>query len=189
MRLLLLITLLIFILKITKVKGMVFFDGSSHLDYLYQKSLRYQHNRENHVTSLLEGFIPKGLRIKKRPASAVVTDHFENQWNSILYDTEKRLVKLLLKESENVIAKIDTEIEIELQKGGELSQEVKREELEQRNVQLKNHLQHRRVKKWNKIKDELHKENKTKESITSTSKQKEGAIEMKIRKIIKLLAY
>ena len=118
-----------------------------------------------------------------------MTDHFENQWNSILYDTEKRLVKLLLKESENVIAKIDTEIEIELQKGGELSQEVKREELGQRNVQLKNHLQHRRVKKWNKIKDELHKENKTKESITSTSKQKEGAIEMKIRKIKKLLAY
>ena len=58
-----------------------------------------------------------------------MTDHFENQWNSILYDTEKRLVKLLLKESENVIAKIDAEIEIELQKGGELNHEVKREEL------------------------------------------------------------
>ena len=125
---------------------------------------------------MLPTFIPKGLRIKKRPAFEAATDHFENQWNSILYDTEKRLVKLLLKESENVIAKIDTEIEIELQKGGELSQEVKREELGQRNVQLKNYLQHRRVKKWNKIKDELHKENKTKESITSTSKQKEGAI-------------
>ena len=115
---LLLITLLIFILKIKKVNGVVFFDDNSHLDYLYQK----------------------------------------------------------LSLSENVIAKIDIEIEIELQKGGELSQEVKREELEQRNVQLKNHLQHRRFKKWNKIKDELHKENKTKESITSTSKQKEGAI-------------
>ena len=168
---------------------MVFFDDNSHLDYLYQKLLRYQHHRENYVTSLLEGFIPKGLRIKKRPAFAAVTDHFENQWNSILYDTEKRLVKLLLKESENVIAKIDAEIEIELQRGGKLNHEVKREELKQRNVQLKNHLQHRRDKKWNKIKDELYKENKTKESNTSTSKQKEGAIEMKIRKIIKLLAY
>ena len=58
-----------------------------------------------------------------------MTDHFENQWNSILYDTEKRLVKLLLKESENVIAKIDAEIEIELQKSGKLNHEVKREEL------------------------------------------------------------
>ena len=80
------------------------------------------------------------------------------------------MVELLLKESKNVIANIDTEIETELQKGGELRQEVKREELEQRNVRLKNHLQHRRVKKWNKIKEELHKENKT------TSKQKEEAI-------------
>ena len=141
---------------------MVFFDGNSHLDYLYQKLLRYKHHRENYVTSLLEGFIPKGLRIKKRPAFEAVTDYFKNQWSSILYDAEKRLVELLLKESENVIAKIDTEIEIELQKGEELSQEVKREELEQRNVQLKNHLQHRRVKKWNKIKDELHKESKEK---------------------------
>ena len=78
MRLLLLITLLIFILKIKKVKGMVFFDGNSHLDYIYQKSLRYQHHRENYVTSLL-GFIPKGLRIKKCPAFEGVTDHFENQ--------------------------------------------------------------------------------------------------------------
>ena len=138
---------------------------------------------------MLPTFIPKGLRIKKRPAFEAATDHFENQWNSILYDTEKRLVKLLLKESENVIAKIDTEIEIELQKGGELSQEVKREELGQRNVQLKNHLQHRLVKKWNKMKDEVLKESKTKKSITSTSKPKEGAIRDEDRKIIKLLAY
>ena len=176
MRLLLLITLMMLISKIKNVNGMVFFDGNYHLDYLYQKSLRYQHHRENYVTSLLEGFIPKGLRIKKCPAFEPVTDHFESQWNSILYDTEKRLVELLLKESENVIAKIDNEIEIELQKGGESSQEGKRDELEQRNVELKNHLQHRRVKKWNRIKEELYKENKTKENVTSASEQKEGAI-------------
>ena len=37
--------------------------------------------------------------------------------------TRKRLVELLLEESSNVIAKIDTETEIELQKCGEVSQE------------------------------------------------------------------
>ena len=63
------------------------------------------------------------------------------------------MVELLLKESENVIAKIDNEIEIELQKGGESSQEGKRDELEQRNVELKKHLQQRRVKKWNRIRE------------------------------------
>ena len=95
MILLLLITLLILISKIKKVNGMVFFDGNDHLDYLYQKSLRYQHHRENYVTSLLEGFIPKGLRIKKRPAFEPVTDHFESQWNSILYDTEKKIGRII----------------------------------------------------------------------------------------------
>ena len=79
MRLLLLITLLMFMLKIEKVKRMAYF--------------------ENYVTSLLERFIPKSLKIKKLPAFEAVADHFENQWNSILDDTEKRLVELLLEES------------------------------------------------------------------------------------------
>ena len=57
---------------------MVFLDGNSHLDYLYQKSLRYWHH-ENYVTSLLEGFIPKGLRFKKRPVFEAKADHFKNQ--------------------------------------------------------------------------------------------------------------
>ena len=78
---------------------MVYFDGNSHWDYLYQKLFRYRHHRENYVTSLSEGFIPKSLKIKKLPAFEAVTDHFENQWNSILDDTEKRLVELLLKQS------------------------------------------------------------------------------------------
>ena len=76
---------------------MTLFDGNSHLDYLYQKSLRYRHHRENYVTSLLGGFIPEGLRIKKRPVFEVVTDHFENQWNSILHDTEDVIQKSILK--------------------------------------------------------------------------------------------
>ena len=41
--------------------GMVVFDGNTHLDYLYQKSLRYQHHRENYLTSMFEGWIPSHL--------------------------------------------------------------------------------------------------------------------------------
>ena len=48
---------------------MTLFDGNSHLDYLYQKSLRYRHHRENYVTSLLVGFIPEGLRINQETSS------------------------------------------------------------------------------------------------------------------------
>ena len=51
------------------------FCGNSHLDYLDQKLLRYRHHRENYVTCLLEEFIPKGLRIKKRPAFEHCTEN------------------------------------------------------------------------------------------------------------------
>ena len=118
-----------------------------------------------------------------------MTHHFENQWNFFLYDTEKKFVELLLKKTENAISKIDTEIEIELQKGGELSQEVKREELEQRNLQLKNHLQHRRVKNGIKSKKNCIKKIKLKKRLLVHQNKKKEELEMKIRKIIKVLIY
>ena len=86
--------------------------GNTHLDLLYQKLLRYQHHWENYQTSLLEGLTPSGLRIKKRPAINSISDTFEKQWNFVLYDAEKKLVQLLLKESEHIISKIKIQIEI-----------------------------------------------------------------------------
>lgn len=59
--------------------------------FIISKAIRYQHHREK----LLKGFIPSGLRDKKRPAFKPT---FEREWNSILYNTEKRLVESLLKE-------------------------------------------------------------------------------------------
>ena len=50
------------------------------------------------MISLLKSFIPSGLRIKKRPAFLCYA--FEGEWSSVMYDMEKRLVELLLKESE-----------------------------------------------------------------------------------------
>ena len=45
---------------------MVLPEGSTtHLDHLLQKSLRYQHNKENHIQSLNEGIIPNGLQLNK----------------------------------------------------------------------------------------------------------------------------
>ena len=115
------------------VNGMVVFDGNTHLDYLYQKSLRYQHHRENYLKSLLEGLILSGLKINKRPAFESVTDEFESHWNSVLYDAEKRLVKLLLKESENVIAKVPSEIKLEIL-DSETTYEVRLERFEQKHA-------------------------------------------------------
>ena len=107
--------LIITIYFITVVKGMVLSDGNSQLDYLFQKSLRYNHHRENYETSLRDGIIPPGLRIKKEPAFVPITDDFHNQWQSVLYDAEKRLVKLLLTESEKVITSIELEFDQQLE--------------------------------------------------------------------------
>ena len=65
------------ILIFNVVNRMVLSGWNTHLDLLYQKSVRYQHHPENYVTSLLEGFIPSGLRIKKRPTFKPVSDTFE----------------------------------------------------------------------------------------------------------------
>lgn len=79
---------------INVIKGMVLSDGNSQLDYLFQKSLRYNHHRENYQISIRDGIIPPGLQIKKEPTFVPVTDDFHRKWKSVLYDAEKRLVKL-----------------------------------------------------------------------------------------------
>ena len=91
--------------------------------------------------------IPSGLKINKRQVFESVIDYFENQWNSVLYDVEKRLVKLLLKESENVVAKVQSEIELEIL-DSETTYEVTMERLEQKHVKFKQNLEKRRDKKW-----------------------------------------
>ena len=101
----------------------------------------------------------------------------------------KKIGSIITKAIRKCYCKIDIEIEIEFQKGGELSQEVKREELEQRNVQLKNHLRHRRVKNGIKSKKSCIKEIKLKKILLVHLNKKKKQLEVKIRKIIKLIIY
>ena len=114
---------------------MVTFDGNSHLDLAFRKALRFSHHTEHYKKSLENGVIPPELRIKKQPAFIPTTEDFYIKWDSILYDAKRKLVELLLAESEKVVAKI--EIGINSQLIEEYSTEVskKREELERRNQQ------------------------------------------------------
>ena len=94
---------------ITIVNGMVFPEANSQkLDYLFSKLLRYEHHTENYKLTLEKQIIPFGLRIKKLPAIKPILEHFSNQWNSVLYDSEKRLVQLLLAETQKVVEKAQT---------------------------------------------------------------------------------
>ena len=131
------------------VNGMVLSGWDTHLDLLQQKSIPYQHHRENYVTSLLEGFTPSGLRIKKRPVFKAVNDIFEGEWNSILYDTEKRLVELLLKKSEEAVSVIEAEIQVEIERSDSTNEIL--EDLEKKHKEYKEQLEKRRKKKWSQI--------------------------------------
>ena len=77
-----------------------------------------------------EGIIPSGLKIKKKPAFQPVSEDFEAKWNSILYNAERNIVELLLYEAEKVIAKIQVEIQAEVNEKNPEKFERKYAELE-----------------------------------------------------------
>ena len=97
------------------VDGMVLQDGTlSYLDLLIQKSVDYKHHKENYIKSL-EGIMPSGLQIKKKPIFLPISKDFESKWNVIMYEAEKNIINLLIYESKQVIAKIEVEIQEELE--------------------------------------------------------------------------
>ena len=90
------------ILYIILVTGMVF----THLDLHFQKGIRYNYCQENFREGLANGITPFALRIKKAPGIVPVTEDLQIKWNVILKATGRKLIELLLAESENVIVKI-----------------------------------------------------------------------------------
>ena len=73
---------------------MVFSDGLEGLDKLLQKI--FKHHQLNYEESLRHGIIPKGLRIRKKPAFEPISDYIQIKWDEILYNVENNLVELLL---------------------------------------------------------------------------------------------
>ena len=73
--------------------------GNMSMEKLLQKSLCYEHHQNNYQDSLASDLIPVGLKINKPPAIETAIDDFDLKWKNILYNTEKRLVELLLLET------------------------------------------------------------------------------------------
>ena len=63
---------------------MVLNNYFSHLDHLFQKSLHYNHHKENYKISLQERVISPELKSGKDPAFLPVTDGFQQKWDTIL---------------------------------------------------------------------------------------------------------
>ena len=86
--------------------------NSQSLDWLFQKLLRYEHHVENYKLALDQQIIPFGLRINKAPAIQPISADFNKQWNTILYDSEKRLVRLLLEETKKLRTEFNENLEV-----------------------------------------------------------------------------
>ena len=143
---------------------------------LFSKLLRYEHHAENYKLALEKQIIPFGLRVKNLPAIKPISEDFSNQWNSVLYDSEKRLVQLLLAETQKVVEKTQIEFNEKLH---EKYQESFREEkllIEKRNGKMKKQLETKRVRKWIKFKSNKHigRANTAKKSTHLASSKRKG---------------
>ena len=140
------------LLTISLVEGMSLMnDGTQHLERLLQKTMRYQHHRQNYEESMRTGIVPKGLRIKKAPAFEPVSKDFYFRWDEILCNAEKNLIELLLYESSKVVAKLEVDLSNEIRELYPDSYEDKRLEMERKEDIYNKNLEKRRLKKWKNL--------------------------------------
>ena len=97
--------------------------------------------------SLEESITPSGLQIKKKPAFLPVSKDFESKWNAILYEAEN-IIKLLMYESNQVIAKIEVEIQEEIKEEDLNRFRKKINQLENKHANFRKVIEKRRSKKW-----------------------------------------
>ena len=136
------------IIYITLANGMVLPEvNSQSLDWLFQKLLRYEHHAENYKLALDQQIIPFGLRINKAPAIQTIFEHFNNQWNTILYDSEKRLIRLLLEETQKVVEKTRTDFNKNLEVNYPHHHEEEKNLIIKRNEKIKRKLEIKRRRK------------------------------------------
>ena len=107
----------------------------------------------NYKESLENGLIPNGLKINKRPAIKPVTEDFLEKWNSILLDAKSNLVQLLLRESLQVVEKLDKELERRIKKIYPNHVKEKRIQLKKQYENYKKKLESRRFRKWKKVEE------------------------------------
>ena len=140
------------LLTISLVEGMSLMnDGTQHLERLLQKTMRYQHHRQNYEESMRTGIVPKGLRIKKAPAFEPVSKDFYFRWDEILCNAEKNLIELLLYESSKVVAKLEVDLSNGIRELYPDSYEDKRLEMERKEDIYNKNLEKRRLKKWKNL--------------------------------------
>ena len=121
-------------------------------DKIYQRMLRYEHHQENYRKSLLNNITPYGLQLKKNAQIETISEDFSKKWQNVLYDAERRLVQLLLAESELAYNQMNRDLNEIINSTNPENPEELKNEIINRNLTLKVTLNERRVKKWRKFK-------------------------------------
>ena len=117
------------------------------LDILYQKALKYQHHAENYKESLELDITPFGWQLKKKAAISAISPDFNNQWNNVLKDAEKKLSKLLLKEVREISNEGNKKFDKQVKVSYPHSLSERKKHVQQRNLKYKKSLEERR-RKW-----------------------------------------
>ena len=145
---------LVITLYILSVSGW-FFESftmrNNQVDLLYQHALKYYHHAENYKQSILQDITPFGLRLKKKAAINPISPDFNIEWNGILKDAERKLLKLLLKEVQDISRNADKEFKESIKKEHPNNYVKEKEFVEKRNSKFKKVLEERRKKKWQKF--------------------------------------
>ena len=134
-------------------KGMVYDGGTMKLGHLAQKSIRYQHHHLNYKESLEKDLIPKGLKINKQPAIKPAMEDFFEKWNTIFLDAENSLVQLLLRESLQVVGKLNEELDSEIKKIHPNDIKENRIQFENQYKNFTKKLEVHRIIKWKKVEE------------------------------------
>ena len=87
-----------------------------------------------------------------------ISDTFEEHWNCVLFDARKKLVQLLLKESESIVSGIEIQIDIEISNDYTTTGSTKHKQLEEKHLKFRQQLENRRAKKRKKFKERSRKE-------------------------------
>ena len=85
----------------------------------------------------------------------LISKDFNNQWNIILYETDKRLVRLLLEESEKVVEKTQTEFNENFEVNYPNDYEEEENLIIKRNEKTKRKLEKKRRRKWIKFENKM----------------------------------
>ena len=80
----------------------------------------------------------------------MISPEFDDNWNKILFDTEKRLLNLLALESKKIIDVTKIEFEQQISTLPIVDRKNKEEELKVRNRTFSRELEQRRKRKWKK---------------------------------------